>query len=554
MLMGEVIFSLNLIALGWLATLAVSLLTLFYAIRIPLKRTYNYIYILFVVDTVIWSSLVFYSQTADSTETFYARAWWNLLVGSPPQRLAILYSFTIFFVHSKPGRIRYTLLPLFAWAFAFIGMLLVDRTLIFSRPRITPIGFGSGPGSLTPYLAPYAVDITTTIITILIVALLLGHYRLQRSSVTRGQIRYLLGGVLLVAAAAYSFYVAQYLGGISLLSYLSAASIAVMLMGLRKHGFFAITPQPETQSKVPLRFDLAQGASYLAFEPEPKQSFEIFSNLALNGRNGLCITRSFPESIRETYGLKATPILWLTEEKSDNVIAPSDLNGLLVTIQVFLERAERPVVILQGIGFLASTNGFRPVMRLIARLSDANLRRDGIMIFSAVPGTLTDGQITMLSEECPSLQRLDVSRNGEAVTSPLQPLQEIHPLLMKNASVPAEPHTQEPLQFRSDEAEKVFKYLAKAFLMDYTVHRIIVDSAGWRTAMEIADGTKLPARKMYGRNGGPGQAIAELLKRGLVETRWVTGQRGRGGTVMKVRANHTNPYVKEEIDRMARQP
>ena len=151
------------------------------------------------------------------------------------------------------------------------------------------------------------------------------------------------------------------------------------------------------------------------------------------------------------------------------------------------------------------------------------------------------------------MQRLELSETGETITSPFQPRQELHPVLA-NAPLPAEAHIQEPLQFKRDDAEKAFRSLAKAFLADYTINRVSIDSAGWRTSLEIAEETKLPAYRVYGKGGQTGSALVELSKRGLVETRYFPGQRGRGGTVMKIRVNYANPYVKEELDRIAKQP
>ncbi|MBI2127116.1 MAG: DUF835 domain-containing protein, partial [Thaumarchaeota archaeon] len=507
-------------------------------------------FLAFTAFAVLWQAAGTYGYTSPDPGIYTARAWWTYLFSY--FRTILLYTFIMVFASPKMGRLKYTLVPVYGAAFVQIGMLFLDPKLIFTRPRNTPLGFSAGAGLAAPYLNPYGINLDGVITYGLMIAVLVRRYPFQ-SHILKGQMRYLIAGVTLSAGARFAFYLSQYLAGISLLPYLSSAGAVAILLGLKKHGFFDITPIAEMRSEIPLRYNLSQGFAYLAFEPEPKQSFEVFSNLALNEYYGLCITRSSPSSIRGTYGLKTTPILWLTEEKSDNALAPSDLHGLLVTIKAFLQKAERSVIMLHGFEYLVSINGFKPVMRLIVRLNDLVLQKNGILLLPVVPGTMNEKQQTFLSAECPSLQRLEVEQSGEAITSPFQPRQELHPLLA-NAPLTAETHVQEPLQFKREDAEKAFRFLAKAFLQDYTVSRLLIDAAGWRTSLEIAEGASLPARKMYGRDGGPGPAIAELLKRGLVETRWVTGQRGRGGTIMKVRVNNGNPYVKAEVDRLALQP
>ncbi|MCS4538528.1 MAG: DUF835 domain-containing protein [Thaumarchaeota archaeon] len=538
---------------GRLAVLVFALLIALYTVKMPLKGRRHHIFVIFVADLAIFFAVTLAANFAGSPETYYAVR----ILGPFPGQLSwpLLYHFILGFVSPKTNQVqKFTLVGAYAYVFGlWWAPLLLDPTLHFKGVRTTSTGYGLQLGPLAEYVTPFGITWFFIILTILMLAALLRYYRIHQSPFVRHQIWYLSLGILFISLGGNQGQFARYVGGITLLPYLFSAGFLVILLGLRKYEFFAIAPVAEVQSEAPLRYSLLQGFSYLAIESEPKQSFEVFSNLALNGHYGLCVTKSSPGAIRENYRLKTTPILWLTEEKSDDAVAPADLHGILVTIKAFLQKAERSVIMLHGLEYLVSINGFKSVLRLIVRLNDLIVQKNGILLIPVVQGNLTEKQQGLLSAECPSLQKLEVSQSGEAITSPFQPRQELHPLLA-NIPIPAETHVQEPLRFKREDAEKAFRFLAKAFLQDYTVSRLLVDASGWRTSMEIAEGASLPARKMYGRDGGPGPAIAELLKRGLVETRWVTGQRGRGGTIMKVRVNHSNPYVKIEIDRLALQP
>ena len=111
------------------------------------------------------------------------------------------------------------------------------------------------------------------------------------------------------------------------------------------------------------------------------------------------------------------------------------------------------------------------------------------------------------------------------------------------------------MDFGNIDTSTVFLFLAQAFLTDYAVNHIFIDSAGWRTQLEIAEGTKLPTTRIYGRDGKDlGPALGELMRRGLIEWKSLAGQRGRGGIVRMIRINNGNPYVKSELDRVARHP
>ncbi len=108
--------------------------------------------------------------------------------------------------------------------------------------------------------------------------------------------------------------------------------------------------------------------------------------------------------------------------------------------------------------------------------------------------------------------------------------------------------TERVIQFQSERAKRVFDYAVRNFIQDYMVKRLYSEQAGWRSYGEVSAGTNIPRDSLYGRNGKPGPAIAELLSRGLVETRVFAGGRGRGGEVVKVRIAYDKEPVKRYVD------
>jgi len=109
-------------------------------------------------------------------------------------------------------------------------------------------------------------------------------------------------------------------------------------------------------------------------------------------------------------------------------------------------------------------------------------------------------------------------------------------------------------QFRTPRAEAAFNYLVNAFIEDYMAKRLYLDQAGWRALTQIAEMAKIPISSVYGRRGGYGATISELLSRGLVEARIFAGQRGRGGEVAKVRISYDKEPVKRYVDQIIRKP
>ncbi|MCS4537799.1 MAG: DUF835 domain-containing protein [Thaumarchaeota archaeon] len=382
----------------------------------------------------------------------------------------------------------------------------------------------------------------------LITAVLVWDYHFRPSSLARGQIRFFLTAVLLYALGVFAFALTPYFQTYGLLPYSITIALVVLLMGLRKHGFFHIDPLIRKSSNEPIS-NLSKGTSYLAIEPEPKSSFGLLSDAALGGHQTFCITRSSPEIIRKTYQLTKTPILWLSEQGGKGAIDPADLPGLWLTVRTFVQSTEGPILMLHGLEYLISINGFRAVLRLILRLNDLIVQKNGVMLIPMVPSGLTEKQLAVLIAERRLLQPLEVHGMQN-----LPRKHEVDAQHMMDVQRPDDAKVSEStyrFEFEHEDATKVFQFLSKAFLQDYTVKQIFVDATGWRTAAQISDGAGIPRWRVYRLGGKPALALVELFRRHLLETRWFPKHPGRGGTIMKIRINYGNAFVRKEMERLA---
>ncbi|MDV3293155.1 MAG: hypothetical protein LYZ70_02685 [Nitrososphaerales archaeon] len=104
-------------------------------------------------------------------------------------------------------------------------------------------------------------------------------------------------------------------------------------------------------------------------------------------------------------------------------------------------------------------------------------------------------------------------------------------------------------EFKKEKAQVIFECLIKAFVDDYMRKRLSMEQSGWRSLVQIAETSDVSRSSLYGRGGKYGPLLYELVSRGLVETRTFTGQRGRGGEVIKVRIAYSRDSVKRRVDR-----
>ena len=106
-------------------------------------------------------------------------------------------------------------------------------------------------------------------------------------------------------------------------------------------------------------------------------------------------------------------------------------------------------------------------------------------------------------------------------------------------------HPKTTFEFHTKETENIFNYLVNSFVDDYMKRKLSLEKSGWRTLNEIVTHGRIPKSSVYGTGGRRGRDVAELERRGIVESRIFQGERGRGGNIWKMRV----PYDKETIKR-----
>ena len=101
--------------------------------------------------------------------------------------------------------------------------------------------------------------------------------------------------------------------------------------------------------------------------------------------------------------------------------------------------------------------------------------------------------------------------------------------------------------FQGEESEKIFNYLLKSFVDDHLVEKNPVETSGWRSLVEIARGIGGARTSLYSDVGNA--ALRELTRKGVIERRVLSGQRGRGGRVTRTRIAYEKGFVKEYVSR-----
>lgn len=181
-----------------------------------------------------------------------------------------------------------------------------------------------------------------------------------------------------------------------------------------QYRFVPVTPATEKRSIEAAKYKLESATLYLVKEErpvkgtkdyiikgsQPNRSLSIFVDLVTHGVPGLCITRTQPQKIRQNFGLKKIPILWLTRSSDyRGKIEPSDLVELSQTMREFISKTENTVVLLDGIEYLITQNNFEEVLRFVQSLNDTFSMSNSMLIMPIDPLTLDEKQLHLLEKE-----------------------------------------------------------------------------------------------------------------------------------------------------------
>ena len=144
------------------------------------------------------------------------------------------------------------------------------------------------------------------------------------------------------------------------------------------------------------KYELRRGLSYLVKEQKPDRSFDIFVDQVTHNIPGLCITRQYPATVRQEWGLEKTPIIWLSNQLGKVYVNPSNIGILGDTVIRFIEKADDSVVMIDGIEFLIVNNGFDKVLKMIHRVTEVVMEYRSRLIISVDPRALDTRELALL--------------------------------------------------------------------------------------------------------------------------------------------------------------
>ena len=168
-------------------------------------------------------------------------------------------------------------------------------------------------------------------------------------------------------------------------------SILIMVFSIYRQRLFSVMPVPEDRTTIKggKEAEVLPLGSYILYEESrPDGMYESLLSQISNGVEGLIVTRTYPHDLREKYGLKRTPVIWLSSQPGQDCVDPTNLSILEHTIIEFLKVGHNTVVAIDGLEYLISNNGTTRVLRLLYGLRDEILMNDSRLMVALDPAVL----------------------------------------------------------------------------------------------------------------------------------------------------------------------
>ena len=148
------------------------------------------------------------------------------------------------------------------------------------------------------------------------------------------------------------------------------------------------------------KYNLQSGYSYIIKEEIPDQAYDIFVDASKNGTPCLCVTREYPEKVKDRWDLKGVPFLWLSMDQERAYSRdPANIAMIYSDVKTFITENKGCMVLLSGLEYLISQNGFQKVLKLLQHINDKIAVTDSILIAPISPLTLPEADLKMLEKE-----------------------------------------------------------------------------------------------------------------------------------------------------------
>ena len=151
--------------------------------------------------------------------------------------------------------------------------------------------------------------------------------------------------------------------------------------------------------------NMEQGLCYIVRERKPFLAFALFENEVSAGLPGLCVTRQFPDKLRDAFNMGEARVIWLSHTPGNDHHNPTSVGTLATLISSFVERYEKCIVIIDGLEYLVINNGFQQVLRFMEHVNEQVMQSKSNVLIPISPGAFSEKELALLERNVEVLEQ-----------------------------------------------------------------------------------------------------------------------------------------------------
>ncbi|WP_424357388.1 DUF835 domain-containing protein [Methanocella sp. MCL-LM] len=178
-------------------------------------------------------------------------------------------------------------------------------------------------------------------------------------------------------------------------------SLIITLKDLTTVSGLKIVPVSSDRHDPDQEYRFKKGVVYLIDKQKIDYHMDIFADQVKRDSQGLCISRLCPKLIRDKYGLKETPTIWLSncDAPGENITKINHINSLTAIVSEFIESGSNGTLMLDGMEYLIARNGFDTMLKFAQFLNDQVMVSNCCAMFCIDTQALDKRQLHLLLTE-----------------------------------------------------------------------------------------------------------------------------------------------------------
>ncbi|MEM3852380.1 MAG: DUF835 domain-containing protein [Methanomassiliicoccales archaeon] len=154
---------------------------------------------------------------------------------------------------------------------------------------------------------------------------------------------------------------------------------------------------------------IGRGTFVTIHEVRPELSYALLRSYVSRGLPCMLIGREPPERVRSARGvaLEDDNIIWLTTLVGRRCVNPTHLSSIMASVSRFMETTSDGFLLVDGIEYLITNNGFEQVLKFINRLQDMIASGRIRVVLTLDPRTVDEQSVALIERGASIIEQYD---------------------------------------------------------------------------------------------------------------------------------------------------